>query len=160
MRARTSLLLPVLLAVGACGTTTVDTDKGEAFIGTTVEKQVGASVESVECPEDVEAKKGDTFECEVTGADGTAGPAKVIQKDDKGNVRVSAAFVHTGNLESLLQRNLAAEAGAQSVRVRCPDIVVGKRGGTFVCTAKAAGAQTTRVKFIQKDAAGNVQVVQ
>lgn len=155
MRARTLLVLPVALAVGACGSKTVNTEKGEKFITTQVEKQVGAKVKAVKCPEDVKAKKGGAFTCTVTGSDGTTGQAKVIQKDDEGNVRLTAPFVHVRNLERLMAENIGKQVNADVI-IKCPEIITGKRGDTFDCAATDDKDNKATVKVTQKDAKGNV----
>lgn len=154
MRPRLILLVPLLVAIAGCGSTTVDTEKGEKFISKTVEDQVGADVKSVKCPEDIPAKKGDTFTCVVTGADGTTGDAEVTQKDDKGNVAVSAPFVHVRNLEKLMADDIGEQVGSQ-VTLTCPEIIVGRKGDTFDCDAKS-GKDDGTVKVTQTDDKGNV----
>jgi hypothetical protein len=156
MRPRLALLLPVVAAFAVAGCSkSIDTDKAEKFIGKTVTAQVGADVKSVKCPSGLTAKKGETFECTVTGADGTSGKAQVTEKDDQGNVSVSAPFVHTTNLEELMAKNIGEQAGAKDVKVDCPEIIVGKKGGTFDCSA-TSGKDKATVNVTQKDDQGNV----
>jgi hypothetical protein len=58
----------VLLA--ACGKTTVKSDSAEDSVVQVVSKQTGFHPDDVSCPDDVEAKVGQTFECTFTGPDG------------------------------------------------------------------------------------------
>jgi Domain of unknown function (DUF4333) len=76
---------PVLLA--ACGGTEIDSGKAEALIRNGVG---GPEPRTVECPDDIEAEKGDTFRCDLTYAHGIP-PAIVTVHvvDDDGRIRVS-----------------------------------------------------------------------
>ena len=86
---RTALLaaLPVL-AVAACGETTIDKAKAEDLA-----RKIGNSgsvkLEKAACPEDVAAKKGETFKCELAYADGTPGTITVHITSDSGDIRTS-----------------------------------------------------------------------
>ncbi len=156
MRSRLALVVPLVAAFALAGCAkSIDTDKAEKFIDKTVTAQVGADVKSVKCPSGLTAKKGETFECTVTGADGTSGKALITEKDDQGNVRVSAPFVHSANLEDLMAKNIGEQVGAKDVKVTCPEIIVGKKGGTFDCDA-VSGKDKAIVKVTQKDDKGNV----
>ena len=80
-----------LALVGAgCGTKTLNTDNVETEIKRGLTEQTGTNVKSVDCPDDVEAKKGENFECEATSDAGQKQRVKVTQLDDDGNVRWSA----------------------------------------------------------------------
>ena len=84
-------LLILLLAVGAlglagCGDKKLDTDKLEGKIKSGIEKQAGVKIKSVDCPDNVKVKKGDTFNCKATTQTGQSANVKVTQQDDKGNV--------------------------------------------------------------------------
>ncbi len=152
MRTRLVLVLPLLLA--GCGATSIDTEKGERFITKTVEDQVGARVKAVKCPEDLTAEKGATFTCTVTGADGTTGDVEVVQKDDKGNVKVSAPILPIRNLEKLMAQDIGQQVGSD-VKLSCPEIITREKGATFDCVA-ASGKDKATVKVTQKDDKGNV----
>ena len=152
--------LPCLLAVLAvaaagCGDTKIDDAKAESFIEKTVAEQVGARVESVECPTDLTAKKGETFECTVTGDDGSSGRTTVTEKDDEGNVSVSAPFIHVRDLEEQIAGGLADQVGGK-VELDCPEIIVGSKGDTFECDARS-GPDRASVLVTQTDDKGNVR---
>ena len=83
-RARYLVVIGVVLA--GCGETTIDADKLEGEIAQGVEEQTGTRNVSVDCPDDVKAEKGGTFECEVTAPGGVKANAPVTQTDDDGNV--------------------------------------------------------------------------
>ena len=154
---RAASILAVALFLAGCGTTVIDADKGEAFITKTVEEQTGARVESVACPDDLEAEKGATFKCTVTGEDGTTGEVSVDQEDDKGSVTIEAAppFLRVRDLEDSIKSAISDQAGFDATVV-CPEITEFKAGGTFECDSEAEGT-SRKVLVTQKDGKGNVR---
>ena len=148
----------MVVVLAGCGETTINTGKGERFITKEVETQLGAKVKSVKCPSDVEPKKGGTFDCTVTGDDGTKGIAKVTQKDAKGNVRFIAPFVSNRNGEAFITRQVEAQVGAVVQDARCPEIVTFEKGGVYECEVTGADGTTGPVTVTQKDAQGNVRI--
>lgn len=74
------------LVFSGCGGTEIDAGKTEALIRQSV---AGPAPREVECPEGVEAKEGETFECRLTYERGVP-PATVTVHilDDDGRVRV------------------------------------------------------------------------
>lgn len=142
-----------LTAFAGCGTTTIDADKAEKEITSLVETQVDAKVKSVSCPEDKEAKQGESFTCEVTGTDATTGQALVTMKDDEGNVRVSAPFVHPRDVETKIAEGIKEQTDFATVTVSCPEIIVGKAGGTLECEADGDGNKAA-VTVTQTDGKG------
>jgi hypothetical protein len=71
-RTRATLLAIVSLAavLTACGKTTVKAESAEDSVVEVVSKQTGFTPDDVSCPDDVEAKEGNTFDCSFTGPDG------------------------------------------------------------------------------------------
>jgi hypothetical protein len=113
----------------------IDSAKAERTTRTLIARQTGASVRSVSCPRNVAERRGGTFTCTVTGADGTAATALVTQKDDRGNVEISApTLLHTGAAARLIAQRLTRRFGF-AVAVRCPDLVDAHRGTKLTCTA-------------------------
>ncbi len=151
-----ALVLPALAALALSGCATeIDDKKTEAFIAKSVREQVGARVESVSCPTGLTARKGDTFECTVTGSDGTSGEATVTMKDDEGNVSASAPFIHVRNLEQQIAVGISEQVGGSDIELSCPEIVVGKKGDRFECEA-TSGSDEATVEVTQTDDQGNV----
>jgi hypothetical protein len=81
------IALPAALALSACGTKMLNTDKLEPKIKQGIEQQAGVKVKSVDCPSDVELKAGGKFNCTAVTTGGDRATVRVIQQDDKGNVR-------------------------------------------------------------------------
>lgn len=159
---RASTLLPtgaaavVMALLAGCGTTMIDSGKAEDSIKKLVVDQAGVKVRSVDCPEGKEAKAGDTFTCAVTASDGTKGDALVTEKDDEGNVHVSAPFIHPREVEQSIAAGITKQTGGKATDVACPEIIVAKTAGTFTCRARQ-GKNAASVEVIQKDTEGNVR---
>jgi hypothetical protein len=113
----------------------IDSAKAEGTTRTLIARQTGASVKSVSCPRHLAERRGATFTCTITGADGTTATALVTQKDDKGHVEISApTLLHTGAAARLIAQRLTSRFGF-AVAVRCPDLVDAHRGTKLTCTA-------------------------
>ena len=79
------------LVLAGCGSnTTISKSKAESF----VRGQLQPAPSSVSCPDEVEAKSGSTFECQVNYADGDRGHVTVHMTDDKGGVQVGPGDLH------------------------------------------------------------------
>lgn len=127
------------LVLASCGESTIDAEKGERFIRGVVTEQVQARVGAVRCPDDVKTKKGTTFTCSVAGIDGSKGDVLVTQRDEDGNVNVSAPFLHVREAEAVMADQIAKQVKVDGVTITCPEIIVVKKGGRFECKATAEG---------------------
>ena len=78
-------LLAAALA-GGCGTEKLDIEDAEKTIGTRLGEQTGAKV-LVDCPNEVEIRRGDTFDCRATAPGRKPATVRVTQLDDEGKVR-------------------------------------------------------------------------
>lgn len=92
VRSRTPLLALALvagLALTGCGGTVIDHEKAEEFAE---QNLAGGDVRSVsaDCPDDVDAKKGTSFRCDVE-VDGESGTLTMHITSDEGNVRFDLA---------------------------------------------------------------------
>ena len=152
---RLAPLLLAALALTACGGDELNIGRAQDLITGVVVDQIGAEVESVDCPAEVEPQAGATFGCTVTATDGTSGRVIVTQKDDEGNVRISAPFVHTAELEERIGADIERQVGGP-VTLECPQIVVAEKSDTFECEAEGEGERST-VLVTQKDDQGNVR---
>jgi hypothetical protein len=76
------LALPGLALVG-CTSTEIDSGKSESFLRDNVD-----GARTVKCPGGVEAKTGDTFECDVEYSDGRRARATVHIDTDEGRISV------------------------------------------------------------------------
>lgn len=88
MRSRSARLVAVgvlALAAAAC-TKTLDTDGLEGELKRQIEEQTDSTINSVDCPADVEAKAGEVFECTAEEGSGATFTIRVTQRDDAGNV--------------------------------------------------------------------------
>jgi hypothetical protein len=62
----------LLLGISACGKSTIK-ESSEVDLVNKAMKQDGLTPQSVDCPDDVEAKEGETFTCNVTATNGHTG---------------------------------------------------------------------------------------
>jgi hypothetical protein len=145
-----------LAVLAGCGETKLDVAKGERMIFDAVSEQVKARVRSVDCPDGLVARKGETFRCRVTGADGTTGEAIVTERDDRGSVSIDAPFLHVRDVEASVAEGIADDIGGGRVKVTCPEIVTVEAGATFRCRARSGGDQA-RVRVVQQDDQGRVR---
>jgi hypothetical protein len=60
------------LAATGCGTKTIDQNDEVNLVNKQLDSE-NLKAKSVECPDDVEAKEGETFECDVTLTNGNTG---------------------------------------------------------------------------------------
>jgi hypothetical protein len=158
------LLLAIpLLAVAACGEKQVKTDKVETLIEDgSANKQL---IESVDCPDEVEARKNATFDCTVKIRDGSREKVTVRQLDDDGTVRVVGnrqtrlgagkdVKIRPENAERLIQSN--SEKPLDSIR--CPEGVRLERGASFDCQVTGADGSRGVVTIVQVDDLGNIRI--
>ncbi|MFN8161032.1 MAG: DUF4333 domain-containing protein [Solirubrobacterales bacterium] len=80
-------LVPAALAIGGCGTKTLNTDDVQSSISSGLAQKTGTKPKSVDCPGDVKAEKGGTFTCTLTAPDGSEATVKVTQLDSDGHIR-------------------------------------------------------------------------
>ena len=85
MRRLAFVPLAAALAVAGCGSKVINTDKAEREIEKGLKQQLHLKDVSVSCPDDVKAKKGDTFNCTAKSGKQTAKIA-VTQLDDNGRI--------------------------------------------------------------------------
>ncbi|HWH12273.1 MAG TPA: DUF4333 domain-containing protein [Solirubrobacteraceae bacterium] len=139
-------------AGSGCG---IDKGKAEAAVKTDIAGATGSTVKTVSCPSSVALKKGTTFTCIATGADGTTAPVTLTETDSKGNVHISApTLLHTGDAAKLIASGLSGKLKL-AVQVKCPDLVSAQKGTTLTCEATHAG-QTRKVAVTVTDAQGSI----
>jgi NAD(P)H-hydrate repair Nnr-like enzyme with NAD(P)H-hydrate epimerase domain len=85
------LAVPGLLfggvALAGCSST-LDSSSAEKSIAK-VFAQSGHPTKKVDCPDDVDAKKGKAFDCTITLSNGQTFKAHAVQTDDNGHFQVS-----------------------------------------------------------------------
>jgi hypothetical protein len=80
-------------AAAGCGTKTIDHDSEVDLVNKQLESD-NLKAKSIDCPDDVEAKEGETFECDVTLTDGNTGTYTItVEKvsGDNASLRVTDA---------------------------------------------------------------------
>ena len=85
MLVRIGLLL-LLVALAAGCSRVLDTPSVEAEIKDQLELQLSGVTVEIECPEDIEAKAGESFECTATSEENNKAKIVVTQTDDDGSI--------------------------------------------------------------------------
>jgi hypothetical protein len=87
-----SLAASLVALVAGCGDIKIDQGKAEGLA-----REVAGSgtvkLTSVSCPEDLKAKKGADFDCDLVYADGTKGTITIHQTDDEGAIRTTGSDI-------------------------------------------------------------------
>ena len=180
MISRTSTLIALLALaalVAGCGTKTLKKGEIEGFVEKTAKEQ-GVAVDSVDCPDDVEAKKGESFECKVKATGGKEADISVQQTSDDGNVRVqrgafaallaedggssgtpSGRTLNVDKVEEAITENVSSESNGRitASSVDCPDEVPIEAGGTFECEVTSEDGKKTKYTVTQTDDQGNAR---
>ena len=80
-----ALALPAL-ALAACGGTEIDAGKAESLIKDNIG---GPAPKTVDCPDGIKAKAGETFRCDLTYEHGVPPAVVTVHiEDDDGRIRV------------------------------------------------------------------------
>jgi len=132
------LSVAVLVTLAGCGEKQLDTGDAEGKIKTELANDLGSSIASVSCPEDVEAAKGVTFTCAIKGGDGTTYDLKVDQTDADGHFRFNAPLLQSGRIEREIAAAVEQQTG-QDAKVRCPDLYAAKAGSELTCAVETGG---------------------
>ena len=109
------------LSLAGCGTSLLNTARGERKIAGLVLQRTGEKV-AVSCPHDVPLRDGERTTCEIKGRDGSTATATMVQTDDKGNVHVSSRLMATAVVERKVARDASRKLGFP-VTIDCPDVV-------------------------------------
>jgi hypothetical protein len=139
-RAYLCIGLAAAALIAGCGETKIDGPKAERLIRELVTEDVGARVRSVTCPTQITASKGVRFTCTIVAVDGTRGPVVVTGRDSEGGVDLSAPFLTVRESEADMARQIGEQSG-ETVKVTCPELIVIRKGVTFLCKAAADGQQ-------------------
>ena len=143
-------VVAVLLATG-CGTAVLDSNQVGDLIKDQIEKQTGATVASVQCPSDIEAKEGGAFQCTATAMDGSTATIDVTQTSDNGNLTIEAPLLHAKEAEQAVEASIGG-----GTKVDCPDLIPVKAAAVVACEATAGGDNAT-VELTFKDDQGNFE---
>jgi hypothetical protein len=84
MGALAGLVAAVALVAAGCGTKTIDQSSEVDLVNKQLSSD-GLKSESVDCPDDVEAKEGDTFTCDFTTTNGRSGVYTITIENVEGD---------------------------------------------------------------------------
>ena len=85
MLARIGLLALAVMLTAGCSRV-LDTQSVESEIKDKLEQQLSGVTVEIDCPEDIEAKKGESFHCIATSEDDNKAKIVVTQTDDEGSI--------------------------------------------------------------------------
>ncbi|WP_171974689.1 DUF4333 domain-containing protein [Leptolyngbya sp. 'hensonii'] len=153
------LLLPAWLGfvLMACGT--IEPNKIAEKIKEDLNKQGGVTVKTVKCPEEVNPKSGESFDCRAEIDVTKSFPIRVKLKDNRGNVDWEVlntkVILNLKGLESQFKEALKTQAGTD-VDVKCGTTPyrLNKPGDSFECTMMKQGKPG--VILVKLDPEGNV----
>lgn len=152
-------LLAAALLATAC-TRNLDATSVETAVADGILAQLGLEVSEVVCPEAVEMKAGNSFECTARTAGGAEIRVAVDQNDDQGNIEWETAgttgLLDLEALENQIRTGLQEQAGVETV-VDCGDgLSDTPAGGTLECTATDPDGVGHTVDVTVRDSEGNV----
>ena len=81
------LAVAAVLGLAACGEKTLDTGDAERQIADKLDELRNVRPKEVSCPDDMKAKKGETYRCTITAPNGEQIGATVEMTDDDGKFR-------------------------------------------------------------------------
>lgn len=85
-------LAAMAAALSGCGDKTIDQGKAEDLARKVADSGT-VKTKSIECPSDVKAEKGKSFDCDLEYSDGAKGTITMHMTDDDGTVRTAAADI-------------------------------------------------------------------
>ena len=85
-------LVAFAAVLSACGDKTIDAGKAEDLARKVADSGT-EKTKSIECPSDVKAEKGKSFDCDLEYEDGTKGTITMHMTDDDGTVRATGADI-------------------------------------------------------------------
>jgi len=152
------VIILAVAALGAASCKQIDNKQAGDQIKAYLEKETGAKVTSVSCPEGIEMKKGNNFECTAKLDGGAAIVVGVEQRDDAGSVWYQPMhLVVTKQVEDTIAAKMK-ESGVQGT-VDCgePKLRVVRQGDMFDC-AITTGAENDKLRIEVTDDKGTWHV--
>lgn len=137
---RVAIIALAALAAAACKQ--LDSRQAEDQIKAYLEKEVGVKVVSVDCPDSIEIKKGNNFECTAKLDTGAPIVVGVDQRDDAGNVWYQPMHVVvTKQVEATIAAKMKESGVAGSVDCGEVAVRVVNQGDMFDCAITVGGGK-------------------
>lgn len=147
----------LLVLLAACSST-LNSEELATKIQEEFVNQTEIAVAAVTCPEDIEIKADDTFDCEIEAEDGSIIIAAVVQKDDEGNVSWNAdeGLISLTSLEANIQQQVQEQLEVE-VTANCGGkFKIAYQDETFQCQITDPQGSSKNVDVSVKDNQGNV----
>jgi hypothetical protein len=136
-----------VVAGGGCKKV-LKSEEAEQQIQDYLNKALPVKVASLDCPEGIEMKQGNNFDCTAKLVDGTAVTVAVDQKDNQGNVFYQTRnLIITQSVEDTIQAKIK-EAGTEGTVDCGPELRSARTNDMFDCkvTTAAGGTETLRIE--------------
>jgi hypothetical protein len=170
-------LLGLILFMGGCsfnfsvGEKTLNVNEVQTKIKDELVKQTALNVNSVTCPEKIEAKAGNNFECKADTNKGDIAIAANVT-DDKGNFTWKTKDVentsqtntnestdreqtlNSGDVQRKIKDELAKQTALNVNFVTCPKQIKAEVGNTFECNAETDAGNIPIAANVKNDKGG------
>jgi hypothetical protein len=117
-------------------------------------KEKGVELDSVSCPKDLPAKKGNDFACTGKSKEGDEFEVNVEQTDDNGTIswKLKEGILDTAKLGDSIEKKIGEKAD-----VKCPSKLISPKPGTkFDCDVTVEGDKK-KVEITIEDKEGNLK---
>lgn len=111
----------------------------------------------VECPDDIEAEEGASFECTARDEEGNSLSLQVVQSDDQGNVDWTMDVFNLPVIEEELEPEVSSSVDAE-ITIDCPRILVSSlEGSSLDCSVTDETGGEGLLRITSVDDEGNVE---
>lgn len=159
-------LIPILLltidstisATLAAPTTPANLRRVEQALQNLYRRQLGVSIESVNCPSNANLRAGGTFECQAR-AQGVNFRIRVNMTDNRGKFNShTRGLLVLSKIEALIQKSVKEKTGVNVTATCGGKLRTARPGQTFRCQVKSPQGQTRKAQVTVKDELGNSTV--
>ncbi len=149
---------PVPTTPGAVANNPKMVEQAEQALKTLYTQQIGAPVESVNCPDNIKFQAGNAFECQAT-AQKVKFTIQVKMENDQGRFdSQTKGILILPRIEELLEKTVKEKAKID-VNADCGGkLRAAKAGETFTCEIKDNQGQSRKAEITVKDETGNINV--
>lgn len=127
------------VGISGCGSVEIDAAKAQKF----VRAELNSPARSVGCPSGVTPKKGGTYTCHITYADGDRAVVRLRERDAKGTLESDNSELRVLTIGALhaenVIRSLAGQHAHEIQRISCANDVRVTPGATVPCQLSYGG---------------------
>lgn len=150
-----ALLGATLIFASCSATKTLEAEDLNEQIAAELQDTFGIEA-TVDCPDDIEAEEGGTFECSAEDSAGTSLPIQVTQTDGDGNVDWTMDVFDLSIVEDGLEPEVSEAVDAQ-IDIECPRVFIETEPGTtFDCPVSDEQNREGIIRITALDEAGQL----